>query len=81
LIHGNTDIIHDLTLLLLEVPMASVTFLGASMTLLLEVPTAATTSIVPNPAVRVESTVEVWALLEPCNNFTVRIYNLTIIET
>jgi hypothetical protein len=58
LIHGNTNIILDLTLLLLEVHMASATFPVASTSLLLEVPKADVMSIAPDPAVRVESSVE-----------------------
>jgi hypothetical protein len=58
LIHRNTDIIPDLTLLLLEVRTTSVTFVTASTALLLEVPRAVATSIVPDPAARVESSVK-----------------------
>jgi hypothetical protein len=59
LVHGNTDIIPDLTLLLLEVYTTSATFPTTSTTLLLEVPRAVATSIVPDLAARVESSVEV----------------------
>jgi hypothetical protein len=58
LIHGNTDIIPDLTLLLLEVRMTLATFPAASTCLLLEVPRAAVASIVPDLTARVESSVE-----------------------
>jgi hypothetical protein len=58
LIHGNTDIIPDLTLLLLEVHMTSVTFPAASIALLLEAPRVVAMSIVSDPAARVESSVE-----------------------
>jgi hypothetical protein len=58
LIHGNTDIIPDLTLLLLEVRTTSATFPAASTALLLEVLRVVVVSIVPDPAVRVESSVE-----------------------
>jgi hypothetical protein len=58
LIHGNTDIIPDLTLLLLEVPTTSMAFPVASTTLLLEVPTVVVTFIILDPTVRVESSVE-----------------------
>jgi hypothetical protein len=51
-------IIPDLTLLLLEVPTALATFPVASMTLLLDVPTTVAVSIVPDPAARMESSVE-----------------------
>jgi hypothetical protein len=61
LIHGNTDIIPDLTLLLLEVYMTSVTFPVTLIALLLEVPKAVAASIVPDPAARVESSVEATA--------------------
>jgi hypothetical protein len=62
LIHGNIDIIPDLTLLLLEAHMTSTSFPAALMALLLEVPTSVVTSIVPaivlDPTIRVESSVE-----------------------
>jgi hypothetical protein len=58
LIHENTDIIPDMTLLLLEVRTTSATFLAASTALLLEVPRAVVASIVPDPAARVESSVK-----------------------
>jgi hypothetical protein len=61
LIHGNTDIIPDLTLLLLEVRKASAMFPSASTALLLEVPRVVATSIVLDLATRVESSVEVVA--------------------
>jgi hypothetical protein len=46
LIHGNTDIIPDLTLPLLEVPTTSAVFPAALTTLLPEVPMAAAMYIV-----------------------------------
>jgi hypothetical protein len=52
LIHGNTDIIPDLTLLLLEVGTTSMTFPTASIALLLEVLRVVAASIVPDPAAR-----------------------------
>jgi hypothetical protein len=58
LIHGNTDIISDLTLLLLEARMTSAEFPTALTALLLEVPRDVTASIVPDLAARVESSVE-----------------------
>jgi hypothetical protein len=58
LIHENTDIIPDLTLLLLEVCTTSVMFPVAATTLLLEIPRAVAASIVPDPAARVQSSVE-----------------------
>jgi hypothetical protein len=61
LIHGNTYIIPDLTLLLLDVHTTSVMFPAASTALLLEVPRAVVAPIVPDPAARVESSVEVAA--------------------
>jgi hypothetical protein len=51
-------IIPDLTLMLLEVPMASTAFPVALIALLLEVPTTAMVSIVPDLAARMESSVE-----------------------
>jgi hypothetical protein len=51
-------IIPNLTLLLLEVPTTSATFPATSTALLLEVPKVVVTSIVPDPTVRVESSVE-----------------------
>jgi hypothetical protein len=64
LIHGNIDIIPDLTLLL-EAHMTSTSFPAALMALLLEVPTSVVTSIVPaivlDPTIRVESSVEAGA--------------------
>jgi hypothetical protein len=51
-------IIPDPTLLLLKVPTTSVAFSVTSTTLLLEVPMAVVTSIVPDLATRVESSVE-----------------------
>jgi DNA-binding transcriptional regulator YbjK len=50
-------IIPDLTLML-QVPMASMTFPTASADLLLEVPTTLVASIVSDPAARVVSNVE-----------------------
>jgi hypothetical protein len=61
LIHGNTDIIPDMAVLLLEVRMTLATFPAALIGLLLEVPRAIAASIVPDPAARVESSVEVAA--------------------
>jgi hypothetical protein len=61
LIIGNTDIIPDLTLLLLEVRTTSATFPVASIALLLEVPRVVAVSIVPDLAARIESSVKVAA--------------------
>jgi hypothetical protein len=61
LIHGNTNIIPDLTHLLLDAYTTSATFPMASTALLLEVPRAVIASIIPDPATRVESSVEVEA--------------------